>query len=72
MSGHTVVHRTPSASLRTHILSEHVASIKMWRAGEKKQAISALLFEGWRVWETEEAARHGRRRSLIDDNPTAG
>jgi hypothetical protein len=68
MSGHTV-HRTPGVSLRSHVLSEHMASIKAW---DKKERISALLFHGRRAWETEEAARHGRRRSLIDDNPTAG
>jgi hypothetical protein len=72
MSGHTVVHRAPGVSLRAHVLNDHLASIKAWRVGEKREAIAALLFVGRRIWETEEAARHGRRRSLIDDNPTAG
>jgi hypothetical protein len=72
MNHYTLVHRTPGVSLRSHVLGEHMASFKAWRVGEKKERISALLFQGRRAWETEEAARHGRRRSLIDDNPTAG
>ena len=72
MSGHTVVHRAPGVSLKADVLNAHLVSIKAWRVGEKKEAIAALLFERRRIWETEEAARHGRRRSLIDDNPTAG
>ena len=72
MSGHAVVHRAPSVSLKAHILSVQVASMLRWGIGEKREAIAALLFERRRAWETEEAARHGRRRSLLDDNPTAG
>jgi hypothetical protein len=71
MSDHAVVHRVPSVSLKAHVLNAHLASIAAWRVGEKKEAI-ALMFAGRRVWETEEEARHGRRRSLIDDNPAAG
>ncbi len=40
---------------------------------EKREAIAAALFEGRRrVWVSEDAARTGRRRSLIDDNPCSG
>ena len=73
MIGHAVVHRTLGVSLKSHVLNAHVASVRQWRLGEKREAIAALLFQGrQRVWLTEEAARCGRRRTLIDDNPTGG
>ncbi len=73
MMSHAVVHRAPGVSMKTHVLGAHEAPLRQWRMGEKREAIAAWLFEGrQRVWVTEEAARYGRRRTLIDDNPTAG
>ena len=72
MSGHAVIHRTPSVPLKARDLNPRLASIRVWRVGEKKEAVATLLFTRRRIWETEEAARQGRRRSLIDDNPAAG
>ena len=70
MSGHTVVHRPP---LNVHVMHAHIDSIRRWRIAEKREAIAAMLFEGrQRRWVPEEAARCGKRRSLIDDNPTGG
>ncbi len=72
MSGHTVVHRPPSFALKAHVMNVHVASVRDWR-GKARESVATLLFEGrQRVWVSEEAARHGRRRTLIDDNPTSG
>ncbi len=72
MSGHAVVHRNPGVSLKTHVFHAHMASVRRWRIVEKREAMS-MLFEGRRrPWVTEEAARRGKRRSLIDDNPAAG
>jgi hypothetical protein len=73
MSGHTVVHRGPGVSLKSHVLNAHLASIKTLRIAEKREAMTALLFEGRRrIWVSEEAARMEKRRSLIDDNPASG
>jgi len=72
MNGHAVVHRAPSIALQARHVNARLASIRAWRVGEKKEAVATLLFTRRRVWETEEAARQGRRRSLIDDNPAAG
>ncbi len=73
MSGHSVAHRAPGASLKAHVVNTPIASIKRWRIAQKREAIAAMLFEGRRrLWMTEEAARHGKRRSLIDDNPASG
>ena len=73
MSGHTVVHRAPGMSSKAHVVKVHVASVRRWRFSQKREAIAALLFEGrQRRWVPEEAARHGKRRSLIDDNPASG
>ena len=59
--------------MKAHVLSAHEASLRQWRVGEKREAVAAWLFEArQRVWMTEEEAQHGRRRSLIDDNPAAG
>ena len=73
MSGHNLVHKAPGVSLRTHVLNAHEALIRKWRIAKRQDAIAAALFAGGRrIWVTEEAARHGRRRSLIDDNPASG
>ncbi len=70
---HTVVYRPPGVSLKAHVMNAHVASIGQWRFGEKRETIAEMVFEGrQRVWMTEEAARCGKRRSLIDDNPASG
>ena len=72
MTSHAGVHRVPGLSLRAHVLGERAASLRQWRVREKREAIAMLLFEWRRAWVTEEEARFGRRRSLIDDNPAAG
>jgi hypothetical protein len=73
MSGHLVVHPSPGVSLKAHVLNTQNASIGRWRFMERREAIATLLFEGrQRAWVTEEAASFGKRRSLIDDNPTSG
>jgi hypothetical protein len=73
MSGHTVVHTSPGVSLKAHVLNTQNASIRRWRFTERREAIATLLFEGrQQIWVTEEAARDGKRRSLIDDNPASG
>ena len=73
MSGHTVIHAGQGASFKAHVMNAHVAAMKTLRATERRDTIMGLLFEGrQRKWVTEDAARHGRRRSLIDDNPTSG
>lgn len=72
MNSHPHVHHAPGLSLRTHVLSERAALARRWRFGEKRAAIAAMLFERRRLWVSEEEARHGRPRSLIDDNPAGG
>jgi len=72
MNSHAGVHHVPGVSLRTHVLGERAASQRKWRFGEKRAAIAAVLFERRRLWLSEEDARHGRPRSLIDDNPAGG
>ncbi|RBP06499.1 hypothetical protein DFR50_13056 [Roseiarcus fermentans] len=72
MSGHAVVHRAPGISLKAHVLAAHAASLQQWRGREKREAIAVMLLGGRRVWVSEDEARLGRRRSLIDDNPAAG
>jgi hypothetical protein len=73
MGGHTVVHRRPDASLKAHIANMHLASLMRWRVSERRDALATLVFEGrQRVWVSEDAAKFGKRRSLIDDNPASG
>ena len=73
MSGHLVIHRGPAVSQKAKIFNSHIASTRKWRIAEQREAFAMALFEGRRrVWMTEEAARGGKRRSLIDDNPTSG
>jgi hypothetical protein len=73
MSGHTVAHRPPGVTLKAHVLNGQVATIARWRIAHRHEALTAALFQGRRrVWISEEAAHHGKRRSLIDDNPASG
>ncbi len=73
MSGHLVIYRGPAVSHKAKILNGHIASARKWRIAEQREALAMALFEGRRrVWMTEEAARGGKRRSLIDDNPASG
>ena len=73
MSGHTVVHRPPGFALKAHVVNAHVASLRDRRSWMASESIATLLFEGRRrVWVSEDVARQGKRRSLIDDNPTSG
>ena len=73
MSGHTVIHRGPGVSLKEQVLNAHIATVRALRVAKKRETIATALFGGRRrVWMTEEAARHGKRRSLIDDNPCSG
>jgi hypothetical protein len=73
MSGHVLIHRGPGVSQKAQILNGHIASIRRWRIAERREALAMALFEGRRrLWVTEEAARGGKRRSLIDDNPASG
>ena len=69
MSGHTVVHRRPDASLKAH----NVAAVQKLRMVVRREAIATFLFEGrQRSWVHEDAAKSCKRRSLIDDNPASG
>ena len=73
MSGHMVIHRGPGVSLKAHVVNAQLESITRWRIAEQREAFAKALFEGRRrIWVNEEAARGGKRRSLIDDNPTSG
>jgi hypothetical protein len=73
MSGHMVIHRGPGVSQKAQVFNAHIASIRRWRIAEHRELLAKALFEGRRrVWVTEEAARGGKRRSLIDDNPASG
>jgi hypothetical protein len=60
-------------SLKAQVMNAHIAAARALRIGEKREAIAAALFVGrHRVWVTEETARTGKRRSLIEDNPCSG
>ncbi len=73
MSGHVIIHRGPGVSQKAQVLNGHFASIRKWRATEQRESLATALFIGRRrVWVTEEAAKEGKRRSLIDDNPCSG
>jgi hypothetical protein len=73
MSGHTVIHPGPGASMKAHVFNAHLASLEAHRLLEHRDRIAAVLFGARsRCWVTEEAARANRRRSLIDDNPASG
>jgi hypothetical protein len=73
MSGHMVIHRGPGVLQKAQVLNGHIASIRKWRIAEQRESLAKALFEGRRrVWMSEEAARDGKRRSLIDDNPCSG
>ncbi len=72
MSGHTVAHRPPGVTLKAHVLNGQTASIVRWRIAHRREALTAFLHGRQRIWVTEEAAVHRKRRSLIDDNPASG
>jgi hypothetical protein len=72
MNSHAGVYRVPGVSFGTHTLVEREASSRQWRLGEKRAAIAAILFERRRLWVSEEEARNGRPRSLMEDNPAGG
>ena len=73
MSGHTVVHHPPGFAFKSHRASAYVASVHDRRVERARESVVAFLFEGRRrEWVSEDEAKHGRRRTLIDDNPTSG
>jgi len=74
MSGHAMIHRRPDAELKVRLANLRLAYAKKWRVEERRTAVAGIVAsKAQRPWITEEeAARAGRPRSLMDDNPAAG
>ena len=85
MSGHVVVHRRTTVSLKARVASWRRASGRlgegwMWRLEEKRVALVRRRVAFARMvattphppWVTEEAVKARRPRHLLEDNPASG
>jgi len=74
MTGHVTVSQRSDAALKTSLANLRLAYVKRWRVEETRAAVPRVITtKPQKQWVSEEeAARIGRPRSLLDDNPAAG